>query len=87
MWDFLIRVKCLPDKRILAMSKLKAFADNSKLAQMVQFFFNRVENIEDICFFFFFLVKDGNLFHLVDTIGNIFMIVQPQVKILPMVST
>ena len=29
-----------------------------------------VQYIEDICFFF--SVKDGNLFHRVNTIGNIF---------------
>ena len=32
-----------------------------------------IRNIEDICFF---LVKDGNLFHRVNTIGNIFSSVE-----------
>ena len=31
-----------------------------------------VKGIEDIWVFFFFSVKDRNLFHRVDTIGNIF---------------
>ena len=36
----------LPDENKLPLSKLKAFADdNSNVAQMVQFFWDRVENI------------------------------------------
>ena len=43
VWE---RVKPLPDDKILALSKLKAFADdNFSVAQMVQIYSYRVENI------------------------------------------
>ena len=39
------RVNPLPDDKILLLSKLKAFADNLIVAEMVQFFCDRVRNI------------------------------------------
>ena len=38
--------------------------------QLLLFLFQNMFDIDDICFFF--SIKDRNLFHRVDTIGNIF---------------